>query len=155
MAGSRDPPHIHRDVLRHRLCGERAVWGGLEAHHTQQQGCAMAHPHMSCRWDVLGAHPPSLREQGSTPEDCMGHGAYQVTTLGGCSPRQGQGQGQHTQRGSRLWSAQRLWWWVELTHPPGGQAHTKGDIRPGGLGSHPRDSDLSQAGEGGRQVRSR
>ena len=29
----------------------------------------------------------------------MGHGAYQVTTLGGCSPRQGQGQGQHTQGG--------------------------------------------------------
>ena len=63
-------------------------------------------------------------------------------------------QGQHTQGGSRLWSAQRLWWWVELTHPPGGQAHTKGDIRPGGLGSHSGDSGLGQAGGDGRQVRS-
>ena len=32
----------------------------------------------------------------------MGHGAYQVTTLGGCSPRQGQGQGQHTQGGEQV-----------------------------------------------------
>ena len=85
--------HTHRDVLRHRLCGERAVWGGLEAHHTQQQGCAMAHPHMSCRWDVLGAHPPSTRWPGGTPEDCMGHGACQGTNSGWLQPQAGPGAG--------------------------------------------------------------
>ena len=97
-------------------------------------------------------HPPGGQEAHLRTAWDMVH--VKAPTLGGCSPRQGQGQGQHTQGGSRLWSARRLWWWVELTHPPGGQAHTKGDIRPGGLGSHSGDSGLGQAGGDGRQVRS-
>ena len=39
-----------------------------------------------------------------------------------------------------------LWWWVAPNQPLGRQIHTKGDIRPGGLGSHSEETDLSQTG---------